>query len=187
MTKPTIRKVSASPAKSEEPSLKAVTSATASEAPATAAVEPAPAAVEPVKRARTGTPDWKLPAREKAMVKIGRLIAKGLKTEQSISGFKKEIATALENSRKWLETAKQEAESLAPDFKAPKGTTGNGADLKVGERVTLREKRRETYAGVLSPEEITSGVEIAGVHGSMVSVKTAKGVTFFPKAHVKPV
>ncbi len=39
---------------------------------------------------------------------------------------------------------------------------------------------------ILSAEELKAGVEIAGVHGSMVSVKTAKGVSFLPKAHVKP-
>ncbi len=139
---------------------------------------------------RKGTPDWKLPAAERAAVKIGRLIQRGLATEQKIAGYSKDIADALGNSRKWLETAKTAAEKLPADFKAPaapRGPKGPAPELALGTMVTLRDKRRETYAGILSQEELAKGVPVKGVHGSMVSVQTAKGLSFLPRAHVKQV
>ncbi len=128
----------------------------------------------------------KLPAAQKAAVRIGHVVERILATEGLFAGYSKDIADALGNSRKWAENAKSAAEKLPADFKAPRASrAGAGAELAVGAVVTIRDRRRETYAGILSPEELAKGVPVKGVHGSMVSVQTARGLSFLPKAHVK--
>jgi len=127
----------------------------------------------------------KIPPAKKAAIKIANVIVRAVGLEGRFGGYTEEMKTALQNARKWLETAKGLAEKLPADFRPAKRSGGGAVTLAVGSKVTLREKRRETYAGLLSAEEQKAGVEVVSLHGPMVALKTEKGNVFIPKAHLK--
>lgn len=176
-------KTSTTPSSSKQTSLAAAAAEAAKKQGAAAASSsPAPAAAPAA--TTNGKSKGKIPPAKKAAIKIGALVLRTASLEGKYS-YTSDLKTALESARRWLETAKATAEKLPDNFKPDRKGESSSQTIAVGTKVTLREKRREMYAGLLSADEIKAGVEVISLHGHMLATKTAKGTAFFPKAHLK--
>lgn len=129
-------------------------------------------------------PKEKLPPAKAAAVTVGRMIGRSLAVEGKIGTYSKEIGEGLANARRWLETVKGLCEGLPAGFR-PASAKPTNPNIAVGVHVIPRDKRRETYASVLTADELTRGFEVVGIHGSVLQVKLSKGNSFIPKAHLK--
>jgi len=150
----------------------------------------APAAVKIVKEKKAAGP--KLPFGKKfgtlvlkTKQRFEKAVARVSALEDASHAEVAAIKVALSNAVQALDSAAVKLTGLPDDFTGGKAKAAGGGAVVVGSVVSIREKRKAEYEGLLEDAELAS-LTVLTVKGAKLVLKTASGnKIFMPKAHVQ--